>query len=133
MIIHRSEFLKEKSRSKATHSTINAKPSSTFSQTVNSAIAAGSSSSSPFQEEPPPEPSSLPQIKPYVRKRPRDTSDGIPSISPKVSVLSSNSTGVVEGGGGGREHGEIATIDVDSAGVSLQVKPYVRKRKIRHK
>ena len=100
---------------------------------MNSATAAGSSSSSPLQEEPPPEPFSLPQIKPYGRKRPRDTSDGIPSISPKVSVLSSSSTGMVKGESGGREGGEVVTSDVDSASVSLQVKPYVRKRKIKHK
>ena len=91
-----------------------------------SSATAGSSSS---PQEPTPD-SSLPQIKPYVRKRPRDTSNETRSESPIVSALSSSQSRLVEGDGKLRE---VPLIDLDSATVSLEVKPYVRKRKIKQK
>lgn len=125
--MHRSEFLKEKNRSK-TNPTVNAGPSTSYGQTMSSA-SAGSSLS---PQEPTPEPS-IPQIKPYVRKRPRDASNDILSESSKVPILSSSLSSLVEGEGSGTGLKEVAAMDLDSATVSLEVKPYVRKRKIKPK
>ena len=81
-------------------------------------------------QEPAPE-LSLPQIKPYVRKRLRDTSDETHSESSKVSVSSSD---LIEGESRGREGGKVVTVmDLDSVTVSTEVKPYVRKRKLKPK
>ena len=125
-IIHRSEFLKEKDRSK-TVPPLSAGPSTASaaacSQTSINSSGAGSSLSRPQELA---SMSSTPQIKPYTRKRPRDTSNEFFSASSKVFVPSSSS---IEGDcsiGGGAVRSEAVT-------VSLEVKPYVRKRKIKPK
>ena len=125
-IVCRSEFLKEKDRSK-TVPPLSAGPSTAAAaasnQTSVNSSGAGSSLSRPQELA---SMSSTPQIKPYTRKRPRDTSNGIFSASSKVFVPSSSS---IEGDcsiGGGAVRSEAVT-------VSLEVKPYVRKRKIKPK
>ena len=107
--VHRSEFLKEKNRSKIIPGT----------STRNSAIVGSSSSPGELASD-----HTLPQIKPYTRKRPHD------SISKTVSALRSGLSSEAEADGGDRE---AATVDLESAAVSFEVKPYVRKRKIKHK
>ena len=130
MYIHRSEFLKEKNQPK-TVPPLNAGPSTAaaYSQTPMTSSSEGSSSS--CLQEPAPE-ASTPQIKPYTRKRPRDTSNEIPSESSKLSALSSSLSTVVEGEGR-RGGGEVGGMGVESMTDSLEVKPYVRKRKIKPK
>ena len=130
VLLHRSEFLKEKNRPK-TVPPLNAGPSTAaaYSQTTMTSSGEGSSSSQHLQE-PAPE-ASTPQIKPYTRKRPRDTSNEVPSESSKLSALSSSLSTVVEGEG--RGGGEVGAMGLESAAVSLDVKPYVRKRKIKPK
>ena len=109
--VHRSEFLKEKNRSK-TAPTVNAGPSTRSSASVGSSSSPGERTSEP----------SLPQIKPYIRKRPRD------SINETLSNISALRSSEAEGG-----EREVAAVDLDSVTVSFEVKPYVRKRKIKTK
>ena len=112
--VHRSEFLKEKNRSKIVPGTVDAGPS-----TRNSAIVGSSSSPGELASD-----HTLPQIKPYTRKRPRDSTDKT------VSALRSGLSSEAEADDGDRG---AVTVDLDSAAVSFEVKPYVRKRKIKHK
>ena len=129
LYIHRSEFLKEKDRSKTVpplSAGLSTAAATTCNQTSINSSGAGSSLSRPQELS---SISSTPQIKPYTRKRPRDTSNEIFSESSKVFVPSSSST---EGDSsvGGEEMGAMSSKSVT---VSLEVKPYIRKRKIKPK
>ena len=126
IIMRRSEFLKEKDRSK-TVPPLSAGPSTAAAaacnQTSINSSGAGSSLSRPQELA---SMSSTPQIKPYTRKRPRDANNELFSESAKVFVPSSSS---IEGDcsvGGGAVRSEAVI-------VPLEVKPYVRKRKIKSK
>ena len=72
--------------------------------------------------------SGTPKIKPYVRKRPRDSS------AETVSERSGNIANSESGGGGNVDTGIGSSLrhytEVSSETVEIEVKPYVRKRKI---
>ena len=120
----RSEFLKEKSRSK-TNPTIHAGPSR--QQDTSSPV--GGSTSSPQESD-----ASLPQIRPYARKRPRDTNHETLATPSTVSAPSLwlDSVKAQEGRGELR----VMDADVDHAGdaaITFDIKPYVKKRKTKQK
>ena len=76
--------------------------------------------------------SGTPKIKPYVRKRPRDSS------AETISERSGNIANSESGGGGNVDTGIIGSslrhhTEVNSETVEIEVKPYVRKRKIMSK
>ena len=106
----RAEFLKESAQSKTTPSV----KAGTSSQN----LAKGESSSLT-------EMYSLPQIKPYVRKRPRDTSEE--TSSEQFDTSSSSALGRAESPATSTLR-QSSSVDPDIT--SFEIKPYVRKRKI---
>ena len=74
---------------------------------------------------------SLPKVKPYVRKR-RRSSDGRETISEQYRTPGLNSTtSLLLEGGADKDLNHVSGNDLDSEPV--KVKPYVRKRKIMSK
>lgn len=107
-LLRRAEFLKESSLSKSESSKTSILPEGGESGSSSTELSVASA---------------VPKIRPYSRKRGRDSNDDLTHTNASSSGVSEDS-GVLS---------QAQSISEDSDSSTIEVKPYVRKRKIKTK